>query len=368
MPEMVLQLESPAECEVSHIGFAHRGRLAPGSNISETGIEGDLHFRQQSGSFSRRRNVPPPLVSVITPSFQQGPFIERTLESVWRQSQGDLAGRVEHIVMDGGSTDGTLQILERWQDRLSFTTGPDGGQTNAINAGMAMARGEILAYLNSDDVYCEGAVAAALSAFEDDPAADVVYGDADHIDAGDRLISPYPTEKWSIERLKLVCYLCQPAVFFRRRVLERFGPFDPKLDHCMDYEYWLRLGTGGARFVHIPAKLAASRLHKDTKTLGRPLQVHTEINDMLKGRLGKIPDNWLLNYAHAVLDERGVRRSTSPDYLIRVGLLSIGAAVRWNGLPSMTLLRTAASSIWNARRRDGQAGRGGRRRVGRCSG
>ncbi|HWW63050.1 MAG TPA: glycosyltransferase family 2 protein, partial [Thermoanaerobaculia bacterium] len=210
------------------------------------------------------------IVSIVTPSFQQGRFIERTLESVARQDEGTLRGRIEHIVMDGGSTDGTLHVLERWRNRLSFSSGPDSGQTAAINAGMALARGEILGYLNSDDIYYTGAIAAAVAAFDENPAADVVYGDADHIDADDRVIAPYPTEEWSLERLKLVCFLCQPAVFFRRRVLERFGPFDPRLHHCMDYEYWLRLGRGGARFMHFPVKLAASRLHAATKTLGSP--------------------------------------------------------------------------------------------------
>ena len=170
-----------------------------------------------------------PLVSIITPSYQQGRFVERTLASVARQGEGRMAGAIEHIVMDGGSTDGTVQILERWANRLSFSTGPDGGQTAAINAGMTIARGEILAYLNSDDVYYPGAIAAAVAAFERDPAADVVYGDADHIDAEDRVIGSYRTEEWSLDRLKLVCFLCQPAVFFRRRVLEQFGPLSPML-------------------------------------------------------------------------------------------------------------------------------------------
>src|SRR5258708_34131805 len=98
------------------------------------------------------------LVTIVTPSLQQGRFIERTLASVWRQKRGGLAGEIEHIVMDGGSTDGTGEILERWQDRISFSTGPDGGQSAAINAGLAMAGGEIFAYLNSADVYCDGAV------------------------------------------------------------------------------------------------------------------------------------------------------------------------------------------------------------------
>jgi GT2 family glycosyltransferase len=184
-----------------------------------------------------------------------------------------------------------------------------------------------------------------LAAFERDPSALVVYGDADHIDGEDRLIGQYPTEEWSLERLKLVCFLCQPAVFFRRSVLEQFGLFDARLNHCMDYEYWLRLGMRGLRFLHIPFRLAASRLHATNKTLSRPREVHTEINDMLKERIGMIPDNWLSNYAHAVLDGRGVARTSSRDYRARVAMLTIGAAFRWNGFPSMSLLRTIASSL-----------------------
>ncbi|MGZ4807708.1 MAG: glycosyltransferase family 2 protein [Thermoanaerobaculia bacterium] len=285
------------------------------------------------------------LVSVVTPSYQQSRFIERTLQSVWHQNQGKLAGRIEHIVMDGGSNDGTVEILERWRNRVTFSTGPDGGQTAAINAGMGRARGEVLAYLNSDDVYYDGAVAAAVAAFERDPSADVVYGDADHIDAEDRFIGVYPTEEWSLERLKLVCFLCQPAVFFRRSVIERLGLFDTTLNYCMDYEYWLRLGMHGLRFVHIPVKLAASRLHPASKTLASPRNVHTEINDMLKERIGTIPDNWLSNYAYAVLDERGIARRTSRPYFARVALLTIGAAIRWNHFPSISLLRAVASSV-----------------------
>lgn len=285
------------------------------------------------------------LVSVVTPSYQQGRFIERTLESVWRQGQGLPSGTIEHIVMDGGSTDETVEILERWKDRISYSSGPDGGQTAAINAGLAQAHGEILAYLNSDDVYCDGAVAAALAVFESDPSASVVYGDADFIDADDRFLRRYPTEEWSLERLKLICYLCQPAVFFRRSVLEQCGPFDPRLNHCMDYEFWLRLGMRGLRFRHIPIRLAASRLHPATKTLCSPREAHTEINDMLKLHLGRVPDSWLSNYAYAVLDASGRPREASRDYLARVALIAIGAAFRWNGFPSIALLRNLASSF-----------------------
>jgi glycosyltransferase involved in cell wall biosynthesis len=285
------------------------------------------------------------LVSIVTPSYQQGRFIEGTLESVWRQRQGTPGHAIEHIVMDGGSTDGTVEILERWRGRISFSTGPDGGQTAAINAGISVARGEILAYLNSDDIYYGNAVAAALGAFEADPAADVVYGDADVIDAAGRLLHAYPTEEWNLERLKLVCFPCQPAVFFRRRVVERFGLFDARFDHCMDYEYWLRLGLTGVRFVHIPIRLAASRLHAAAKTRRATREAHTEINDMLREHLGRVPDNWLWNYAHAVLDAEGVPRSENRDYLGRVALLTIRAALRWNRFPSTSLLRRLASGF-----------------------
>ena len=287
-----------------------------------------------------------PLVSIVTPSLQQGRFIERTLESVAVQRDGSLADAIEHIVMDGGSTDGTLEILERWRDRIAFSSGPDGGQTAAINAGLARARGDILAYLNADDLHYAGAIAAAVDAFEKDPQADVVYGDADLIDDDDRLIGSYPTEAWSMERLKLICFLCQPAVFFRRRVIEQFGPFDERLDLCMDYEYWLRLGLRGARFVRIPAKLAAARHHADAKTFRLRRQAHTEINDMLKQRLGTVPDNWLSNHAVAVLDGRRVRRDGGFVYVVRVVMLTIIAALRWRRFPSLSLLRNAA---WSAR-------------------
>ncbi|HEY2325228.1 MAG TPA: glycosyltransferase family 2 protein [Thermoanaerobaculia bacterium] len=282
------------------------------------------------------------LVSVITPSFQQGRFIERTLASVRRQR-----GRtdVEHIVKDGGSTDGTLEILESWRNSVAFTSGPDGGQTAAINAGFAEASGEVLAYLNSDDVYYDGAVDTAVEAFERDPALDVVYGNADYIDADDRTLGRYPTEEWSLDRLKLVCFLCQPAVFFRQRVIERFGPLDRTLQYCMDYEYWLRLALNGAKFHHVPLTMAGSRIHLGAKTVRYPKEAHTEINDMLARHLGKVPDNWLANFGYAVLDGDGRARTSDRRYLLRVALHSVGAAFRWNGFPSVALLRWLGSSV-----------------------
>jgi len=283
-------------------------------------------------------------ISIVTPSYQQGHFIERTLQSVAVQNRGALRGEIQHIVVDGGSTDGTQGILARWSDRVTWSSERDSGQTAAINAGLSRATAEILGYLNSDDIYYDGAIEAALEAFDRNPSADVVYGRADIIDTDDHVLADYPTEEWSLERLKEMCFLCQPAVFFRRRILDR-GMFDPAFDHCMDYEFWLRAALHGARFVHVPRKLAASRTHAATKTVRATEKVHREINDMLKKHVGAVPESWLTNYAYSMLDARGEHRAETRGYLANVAILTIGAALRWNGRASIPLLRTLAGNI-----------------------
>lgn len=261
-------------------------------------------------------------VSVVTPSYNQAAFLERTLRSVASQSGVDL----EHRVFDGGSTDGSVAILERFTGAVRWTSGPDAGQADAVNKAIADTSGDVIAWINSDDIYYPGALASVAEAFQRHPEADVVYGRADHIDAQDRVIEPYPTEPWNLERLAERCFICQPAAFFHRRVVERFGALDASLRYCMDYEYWLRLGRGGARFVFLDEKLAGSRLHGDTKTLGQRLPVHAEINEMLKRVLGRVPDRWLINYAFAHADSGGSTGSRR----LRALAASLAASWRWN--------------------------------------
>ncbi len=279
-------------------------------------------------------------IAVITPSFAQGRFIERTVRSVL--DQGPLA--IDYVVVDGGSTDGTLEILRRYQGSLRFVSAPDEGQSDAVNKGLAMSDAPVIGWLNSDNVYYPGAVAAALEFFALHPEVDVLYGNAQHIDENDAVIEDYAVEPWNLKRLAEVCFLCQPAVFFRRRVVERFGPLDKSLRYCMDYEYWLRLGHGGAVFAQLPRTLAGSRLHGATKTLGERRSFHAEINSMLKRRLGRVPDRWLANYAHVVVEERGIARADRARFAWAVAWATLAAGLSWNRRLNRSLV--ALTSGW----------------------
>lgn len=246
-------------------------------------------------------------LTVITPSFNQAQFIRRTIDSVLSQGVPGL----EYLVFDGGSTDGTPNVLHQYGGALTAVIEPDAGQADAVNKGLARATGTVIGWLNSDDVYYPGACARALAVFASHPDVDVVYGDAEHIDEHDRVIEPYYTEPFSYERLKDVCFLCQPAVFFRRSVVDRYGPLETGLRYCMDYEYWLRILAEASRPPYfLRARLAGSRLHAETKTLGSKEAVHREIIEMLARKFGVPPPRWIHNLAHAIVRERGLTRDT----------------------------------------------------------
>jgi glycosyltransferase involved in cell wall biosynthesis len=269
-------------------------------------------------------------LSIVTPSFNQGRFIERTIASVLGQSLPPL----EYFVQDGGSTDETVGILRRHEGALQFESRKDRGQAHAVNLAIGKTTGEIVGWINSDDVYRPGAFAAVTSYFDAHPEVDVVYGAADHIDADDRIIEPYPTEPWSPERLRETCFICQPAVFFRRRAFAKFGLLDESLNYCMDYEYWLRLAKAGADVRFLDVCLAGSRLYADTKTLGARVKVHREIAQMMKRLLGTVPDAWLSNYAHAVVEAKMSREAHPRRFVFEVSARTVLAALRWNGTVS----------------------------------
>jgi glycosyltransferase involved in cell wall biosynthesis len=275
-------------------------------------------------------------VSVVTPSYNQGQFIERTLQSVASQTGAEI----EHVVFDGGSKDSTVSVLEAFKPPVRWVSKKDRGQTDAVNQGIRATDGEIIGWLNSDDVYYPGAIAKVVAYFEQHPEVDVVYGLADHIDLEDHAFEEYPTEDWNLERLKETCFICQPALFFRRRVVEQHGLLDESLNYCMDYGYWLRLGKAGVRFALLREKLAGSRLYADNKTLGARVKVHAEINDMFRRLFGKVPDRWLFNYAHAVIEQGEAAQPRKKSFAARVGVVALKASLRWNRSVSAGMMKS----------------------------
>jgi glycosyltransferase involved in cell wall biosynthesis len=273
-------------------------------------------------------------ISIITPSYNQGQFIERTLLSVANQS-----GEIEHVVFDGNSSDNTVEILKKSTSLSHWVSEKDKGQTDAVNKGISATTGEIIGWLNSDDVYYPGAIAAVLDFFKENPDVDVVYGMADHIDVNDQAFETYPTEPWNFKRLKEACFICQPALFFRRRVVENYGLLDETLNYCMDYEYWLRLGKAGVRFAYLEKKLAGSRLYAENKTLGSKVKVHHEINNMFKKKFGKVPASWLFNYAHSVVENKMVREKQPARYLSAILISTIHSSFHWNKTISFEFMK-----------------------------
>ena len=243
-------------------------------------------------------------ISVVTPSFNQAKFIERTILSVLEQD----APPAEYVVFDGGSTDDTVTILKKYEDRLRWVSEKDTGQTQAVNKGIKATSGDVIGWINSDDIYYPGTFKTVLECFEKYPDVNVIYGNANHIDENDNTLEPYYTEKWNYERLKDICFLCQPAVFFRRDVIEKVGLLDETLQYCMDYEYWLRAGAE-LKFHYLTQTLAGSRMYNGNKTLGARTKVHAEICNMLYKQIGHVPSKWVFAYAHAIADEQGYNRS-----------------------------------------------------------
>jgi glycosyltransferase involved in cell wall biosynthesis len=269
-----------------------------------------------------------PTVSIITPSYNQGRFIERTIQTVLGQDTGGRA--LEYVVVDGGSQDETLGVLGRYADRLRWVSEADGGQANALNKGLRSTSGEIIGWLNSDDIYYPGAIQAACDYLDAHPEIDVVYGDAEHIDANGVVLGRYPTEPFEARRIEDVCFVCQPAVFFRRRVVERFGGLDDRLHIALDYEYWLRLALGGATFAYLPRVLAGWRLYPGIKSYARRLEMHVEVNRMMLARLGHVPDQWIYNYAHARLELTSIDSKKHLRFAAALAALTVWASLRWN--------------------------------------
>ena len=206
-----------------------------------------------------------PRVTIVTPSFNQAQFIERTILSVLEQDYPNL----EYIIIDGGSTDGSVDIIKRYEDCITgWVSEPDLGQTDAINKGFDRAQGQILAWINSDDTYNPGAVRAAVQFLLEHPDVGLVYSDAHFIDAQEKVIGRFPAAQTDRTRLMQgYVHIPQQAAFFRADLWRKVGPLDPSFFFAMDYDLWVRL-SDLALLVYLPGKIWANfRLHGDAKTI-----------------------------------------------------------------------------------------------------
>ncbi|HSA37677.1 MAG TPA: glycosyltransferase family 2 protein [Methanoregula sp.] len=213
-----------------------------------------------------------PLVSIITPSFNKGPYIEETIQSIRNQGYTNT----EHIIIDGGSTDETLAILKKYNGQVSWISEPDRGQSDAINKGWKIARGEIIAYLNADDTYTPDAVGIAVTYLNEHPDIGVVYGDGILTDETGKVLCPYHAGEFSMREL-IYCRdnILQPAVFLRKAVYDRIGGIDEDLHLAMDLDYWIRAGLQ-FRIAYIPVPLATAKIYRDAKSV---LLMHNYIRD-----------------------------------------------------------------------------------------
>ena len=251
-----------------------------------------------------------PLVSIVTPSLNAGKFIEDTILSVLNQDYP----RIEHIIIDGGSTDDTLSILRRYDSKITWISEKDRGLSNAVNKGFRMAHGEIVTWLNADEGYFRrDTIRLVVRAFQTHPEADLIYGDSVFINAERyvlRVKAVWP--RFNYRLLLLHNYISEPSVFYRRVIIDKYK-LDEQLNWSMDYDFWLRVGQEH-RFMYMNAIIATVGKHPRAKTVAHSDQ-HPLENILIRQRYGLSGNfarsrrlwaiSWLI---HQLLKIRGVTR------------------------------------------------------------
>jgi glycosyltransferase involved in cell wall biosynthesis len=228
-----------------------------------------------------------------------GRSLPATIESVLHQDYP----RIEYIVVDGGSSDETIEILERYRSRLRYSSGPDDGPSDAIHKGLAQASGEILAWLNADDTYEPGAVRRAVEYLSTHPDVDVVYGDGWWITEEGKIIRKYPSLPFDPRALERDCFICQPAAFLRASSYKAC-PLDPGQKMSFDYDLWIRMASQGIRFKYLPEHLANTRMDQHALTLSARDGVFRASIALLRRHYNYVPLSWVFGYAAFRLDGR----------------------------------------------------------------
>lgn len=204
-----------------------------------------------------------PLVTIVTPSFNQARFLEQTMRSVFEQDYPNI----EYMVADGGSTDGSVDLIQKYSDRLKWwVSEKDNGQADAINKGFTRASGEIIAWINSDDYYMPGAVASAVKALADHSEVGMVFGNVRVVDETEKVLNQLAYDDWGLADLMSFHIIGQPAVFMRREVLEKVGHLDQSFHLLLDHQLWIRLASE-AGMQYIPELWASAHYHEDCKNL-----------------------------------------------------------------------------------------------------
>ena len=282
-----------------------------------------------------------PLVSIVTPLLNSSRFVEQTIRSVLEQEYA----AIEYVVMDGGSADGSLEILRRYEGRLRYVSEPDAGQADAINRGFALTSGQILAFLNADDAYLPGAVATAVRAFSERPDAGVVYGDALYVDERGTEVGAYPVESFDRDRLARRCFICQPAAFFRRDVFVDSGGLDTSLRFALDYDFWIRVSRRYP-IAKIDGRLATLRLHDRAKTVRETEKAMHETIAVLQRHYGYVPFNWLYGYGHHRLTRQSVVRE-APRPALTSACYSLVLGARYNWRHPLRYCHDVVSTTWH---------------------
>ena len=204
-------------------------------------------------------------VSIITPSFNQVEYLEATIQSVLAQDYPNL----EYIIVDGGSTDGSVEIIKKYADQLSWWVSErDRGQADAINKGLRRARGDVVAWLNSDDIYLPGAIQAAVDVFEANHGLGMVFGDAISIDREGHPLNRLSFGDWDLTELMRFQIICQPSVFMRRSALEHVGYLDETFHFMLDHHLWLRIAAQ-FKIRHSAQMWSAARHHALAKNVAQ---------------------------------------------------------------------------------------------------
>jgi len=266
-----------------------------------------------------------------------GRFLEETIQSVLAQDYPNI----EYIVMDAGSTDETLGILEKYKGRLDFHSGPDRGTADAINKGFARSHGSVFAYLNADDIYLPGAISNAMRVLASEPGTGVVYGDANWVDEQGRTLAPYPVRPYDAALLSQECFISQPAAFIRREAFELAGRMDSNLQYAYDYDLWIRVSRLYP-MRKIDAVLATSRMHTHNKTVGQRRSVLRETLRLLRSHYGYVPFPPVHAYTSYLVDRRDQFFEPLQPSVFKY-LLSLPVGLRYNPERPLRFMREWAA-------------------------